>query len=297
MKCLICGCTEDEVIYDDYIRDGAPGTLTSMKYKMHQCKQCHTIWHETDKQENLDYYQSAEYRNKLENSTEISSYYHLHDKEVLEKLQYTGTELFRNAKVADIGCAGGSFLDFVSGAANEIIAIEPSEVYRKHLSAKGYHTYAYAKEALTDYSERVDVVTSFDVIEHVDNPVEFMKDVYDLLKDGGKAVIGTPSDCPIMRELMGKEYEQKLLFSFQHPWILSKESFAMCCENAGFHKVSIVPKQRYGLSNVLFWLKEREPRGHCKYNFISETLDRVYQTEVEAKELADYLVAYVEKGN
>lgn len=296
MGCLICGCTEDEVIYDDYIRDGAPGTLTKIKYKMHQCKRCHTIWHETNKQENINYYQSTEYRNKLENNAEITAYYQLHDREVLEKLQYTGTELFRDVKVADIGCAGGSFLDFVSGPADEIIAIEPSEVYREHLSAKGYQTYAYAEEALKDYPKGVDVVTSFDVIEHVDNPAEFMKDVYDLLKDGGKAVIGTPSDCPIMRELMGKEYEQKLLFSFQHPWILSKESFAICCKKAGFKKVRIVPKQRYSLSNVLSWLKEREPRGHCKYSFISETLDSVYQTEVEAKGLADYLVAYVEKG-
>ena len=249
----------------------------------------------TDRQRNLDYYQSREYRDKLENSADISAYYRLHDREVLEKLEYTGTEVFRNAKVADIGCGGGSFLDFLSGAADEIVAVEPSAAYREHLEAKGYHTYMYAEDAVKDYMGALDVVTSFDVIEHVDDPVTFMKEVHHLLKPGGKAIIGTPSDCPVMRALMGKEYEQKLLYSFQHPWILSEKGFALCCETAGFHKISIVQKQRYGLSNVLSWLKERQPGGHRRYEFISETLDNAYRTEIEEKGLADYLVAYLEK--
>lgn len=295
MRCKICNFEETEIIYDDYIRDGAPGTLTKVKYQMHQCKSCGTIWHKTDQGENREFYQSAEYRNKLENSADPDHYYRLHDREVLEKLQYTGTELFRHARVADIGCGGGSFLDFLAGPADEIVAIEPSAVYREQLAGRGYSAFAYAADALADFKESLDVVTSFDVIEHADDPVAFMEEVYRLLKPGGKAVIGTPSDCPVMRALMGKEYEKKLLFSFQHPWILSRESFKICCKRAGFTQVRIEQKQRYGLSNLLSWLKEREPMGHCRYDFVSDTLERVYQSELEAKGLADYLIAYVTK--
>lgn len=297
MQCLICGSADVEVIYDDFIRDGAPCTLTKEKYEMFQCEDCGTIWHKADRKRNREYYQSREYRDKMENSADVSSYHRFHDREVLEKLEYTGTELFRNAKVADLGCGGGSFLDFISGAADEIIAVEPSVVYREYLTAKGYHTYAYAENALNDYSEALDVVTSFDVIEHVDDPVMFMEEVYRLLKPGGKAIIGTPSDSPVIRGLMGREYEQKLLFSFQHPWILSEKGFSLCCEKAGFRNISIVQKQRYGLSNLLSWLKEREPRGrYCRLDFISQTLEQTYRLEIEKQGKADYLVAYLEKG-
>lgn len=295
MDCLICGNNNVKIIYHDFIRDGGPGTLTSRKYEMYQCDKCGTIWHEIDREENAAYYQSKKYREQLEKNASPDNYYALHDKEVLEKLEYTGTEIYRNAIVADIGCGGGSFLDFISGAASRIVAIEPSEVYRLNLKQKAYEVFTYAKDAVPVFGGHVDVVTSFDVIEHVDNPISFMEDVYDLLREGGAGIIGTPSDCPVMRQLMGNIYEQKLLYSFQHPWILSTQGFELCCKKAGFSKVVIRQRQRYGLGNLIAWLKDKEPSGQKSYEFITETLNRAYQAELEAQGWADYLIAYVEK--
>ena len=293
-KCRICGSSSIAVIYDDYIRDGGLGTLTKEKFKMYQCEQCETIWH-TKIEDSLAYYQSTEYRQKLENAVDIESYYRAHDKEVLEKLQYTGTDIYRNKVVADIGCGGGSFLDFISGAADAVIAIEPSSAYRMELSMKKYHVFPYASGAIKEWEGKVDVVTSFDVIEHVDDPVEFMRDVYGLLKSGGKAVIGTPSECPVMRRLLGNIYEKKLLFSYQHPWILSKESFRICCKQAGFAEIRIESKQRYGMSNMISWLIEKTAKGHCHYEFVTETLDNAYKKQLEEMDNGDYWVAYVVK--
>ena len=163
------------------------------------------------------------------------------------------------------------------------------------MAERGYHTYTYASEAAKDWNNKLDVVTSFDVIEHVDNPTDFMKDVYSLLAESGKAIIGTPTDCPIMRELIGKDYEQGLLYSFQHIWILSEDGFRKCCENAGFTKVVIKQYQRYGLSNMLVWLRDKKPKGHVKFDFVSDSLDSVYRHEIEKAGQGDYIVAYVEK--
>lgn len=297
MKCKICGHEKIAVIYNDYIRDGAVETLTENKYKMFQCEKCGVIWHDINEEVNAQFYQSAQYRLALEKDAAIGHYYELHDREVLEKLQYTGTDIFRNKIVADIGCGGGSFLDFVSGAAAKTIGIEPSSLYREQLVQKGHDTYAYASQANADYKGAVDVITSFDVIEHVDNPLDFLKDVYNLLKCDGKgyAVIGTPSDAPVMRELLGKVYEQKLLYSFQHPWILSEKSYKILCEKAGFSEIRIVQKQRYGMGNMISWLLYKKPAGHSSYDFISETLDGAYRNEIEKAGLADYLIAYLKK--
>lgn len=292
--CKICRSDDIEVIYDDYIRDGGIGNFTKDKYKMYQCKNCKTIWHDIDNKSE-QYYKSSDYRNSLEKSSDIKEYYSLHDREVLEKLQYTGTEIYRNNIVADIGCGGGSFLDFLSGAADEIIAIEPSAKYRVSLAEKGYKTYAYAKEAYDEFFGKVGVITSFDVIEHVDSPSDFIKEVYELLKTGGKAIVGTPTDCPVMRELLGNVYEQELLYSYQHPWILSKDSFELICKEAGFKNIKISYVQRYGLSNMISWLIKKQPMGHVKYDFVTKTLDAVYRTEFEKQEVADYIIAYLEK--
>lgn len=295
MRCKICSSENTKIIYDDNIRNGAINSYTDEKYQMYQCLDCGTIFHRLDTEKSNEYYQSKEYRQELEHTAEINDYYRNHDREVLEKLEYTGTDIFRNSIVADIGCGGGSFLDFVSGAADQIVAIEPSKEYRESLLKKGYHTYPYAADAMNDFEGKCDVVTSYDVIEHVNSPVEFMADVYHLLKFGGVGIIGTPTDCPFMRSLLGHTYEKKLLFSYQHPWILSGKSFEMCCTKAGFADVRIEYKQRYGLANMITWCIEKEPKGHNQFSSIAPALDDVYKRSLEQQQMADYIVAYVKK--
>lgn len=101
----------------------------------------------------LSIIQNQDYRKALEGTLEEEEFYYLHDKDNLDKLQYTGTQIFRNSSVADIGCGCGAFLDFVKGVADKIIAIEPSETYRKVMTKKGFDTYAYAKDATSVWGE------------------------------------------------------------------------------------------------------------------------------------------------
>lgn len=295
MKCQICGCDNIKIIYDGLIRNGGLGIYTAGNVSVYQCDKCHVIWH--DKViENLDqYYQSVEYRESLEGDSDIDKFYQRHDFENADKLKYTGVTVFRNKVVADIGCGGGAFLDYVKGVAREIVAIEPSELYRNVLNSKEYHAYQYAADAMDEWKGKVDVITSFDVIEHVESPQGFMKDVYTLLSEDGVAVIGTPTDAPVMRSLLGDIYEKKLLFSTQHLWIFGKKNLELLARQAGFKVSDIKYFQRYGLSNLLGWLKDKAPCGNSQIDFVTSVLDSVYKAEMERLEKADYIVMYLRK--
>lgn len=295
MKCKICGSENIDIIYNDLIRDGGLGQYTKKPIKIFQCKNCDVIWHDNEIADVKEYYETEEYRNELEGSSEEEKFYELHDKETLDKLNYTGTTIFRNKVVADIGCGCGAFLDYISGVAREVVAVEPSLKYRNIMSRKGFSTYSYADEAKKLYANKIDVITSFDVIEHVQSPESFIKDVYDLLTVGGKAIIGTPTDAPIMRSLLGKDYEKKLLFSTQHLWILSEKNLRMISEKCGFKNIDIKYYQRYGIDNMLGWLKEKEPKSGIKQKFITETLNNVWKAQLVDNRLADYIVLYLEK--
>ncbi len=297
MNCKLCGSNQVQIIYKGLIRDGGLGNYTKEPVSMLQCENCNVIWHDPVIDDLGQYYESQEYRNSLEGTSEEMEFYKKHDFETLSKFQYTGTDIFRQKVVADIGCGCGAFLDFLKGVASDIIAIEPSMTYREIMSRKGkFLTYAYAKDAFDKWKGKIDVATSFDVIEHVKNPVEFIKDVSILLKKGGKAIVGTPTDAPIMRSLLGDIYEKKVLFSTQHLWIFSEKSLRRISEIAGFQKVNIRYFQRYGIDNLLKWLVEKEPCSEIENrNYITMTLDAVWRSECRENGRADYIVLYLEK--
>ena len=295
MKCKLCNGKKIKTIYNGLIRNGGLGKYTTQNVPIYQCEDCKVIWHDNQFDNVQQYYESKEYREELEGSSEADKFYELHDKETLDKLSYTGTDIYRNKVVADIGCGCGAFLDFLKGASKEIIAVEPSEIYRKIMDKKGFQTYGYMSDALDNYENKLDVVTSFDVIEHVEDPKGFIKDIYRLLKEGGKAIIGTPTDAPIMRKLLGEIYEKKLLFSTQHLWIFSEKNLKLIAEQEGFSKVKVRYFQRYGIGNMMGWIKDKEPGTAVSDEFITETLDNVWKSQCSEKGLADYIVLYLEK--
>ena len=295
MKCKICNSEDIRIIYYGKIRKGGIGKYTKKDVSMYQCQKCQVIWHELKEKDIEDYYESTEYRDSLEGSSDINEFYKLHDKETMAKFTYTGTECFRHKVVADIGCGGGAFLDFLKGVAKEIVAVEPSLQYRKIMDEKEYHTYPYASEAVKDWIERVEVVTSFDVIEHVENPILFLKEIYQLLKTGGEAIIGTPTDAPVMRTMLGEIYEKKLLFSTQHLWIFAEDNLKRMAKQAGFEQMETKYFQRYSLNNFIGWMKEERACGEPEYSFVSDTMNQVWKTELGSKGMADYIVLYLKK--
>lgn len=295
MKCKICGSEKNNIIYHGVIRDGGLGKYTADNVSIYQCNNCSVIWHDNRIENMQQYYESPEYRNILEGGADESLFYTLHDKETLDKLIYTGTDIFRNRVVADIGCGCGAFLDFLKGVAKEIIAVEPSEIYRKIMAEKGFSTYAYTGDAKRNYRNKVDIVTSFDVIEHVERPEEFLGDIFELLREKGKAIIGTPTDAPVMRCLLGEDYEKKLLYSTQHLWIFSEKNLRVLSEKIGFSQTIIKYYQRYGIGNMLGWVKDKAPGTPIEETFVTSTLDSVWKSQCTDQKLSDYIVLKLEK--
>jgi len=289
LKCKLCGCEGAGIAYQGHIRDGKVGSLYKDVVTMYRCPRCGTIWHEDLRNNYTFYYESEAYRQSLEGTSEIREFYRMHDGESQEKFRYIGTEIFRDKIVADIGCGGGAFLDYVNTVAKQVVAVEPSLTYRKAMAEKGFTVFPYTTDALGEYRGMVEVAVSFDVIEHVQDPLAFVKENAELLADGGRAFIGTPTDAPVMRELLGEAYES-FLFSTQHPWVLGKGSFRWIAEQCGIRDCRCRFYQRYGLGNLIYWLLNKKPGRHKQYDFITGGLDAHWRADLEDRELSDYIV-------
>ena len=105
--------------------------------------------------------------------------------EVIEALSGLFTE---KTNVLDIGCNTGEFLDFAKSRGCKTSGIEPSIACRDIIESKG-HKY-YSSFADTGGS-RFDVITAFDLIEHLYDIHSFMNCCADRLEENGVLVICT----------------------------------------------------------------------------------------------------------
>jgi SAM-dependent methyltransferase len=228
-------------------------------------------------------------------SVDLNIFYQKHDAEILDKLNYTGTEIYRDKVYMDVGCGGGGLADFIRGVAQKVVLIEPTNGFAIKLREKDYEVYPDAKNALEYYSGKIQLLTSYDVIEHVEDPQIFLNDIYDLLEPGGVAFIGTPTEYPVLRKLLYERAFDSFVFSVQHLWVFSGKNLKLMARKCGFSNYDIQYFQRFGIGNLISWLQTGEPHGEVAYEFVTKSLDSVYKSEMAREETAEYLVLRLEK--
>jgi 2-polyprenyl-3-methyl-5-hydroxy-6-metoxy-1,4-benzoquinol methylase len=150
------------------------------------------------------------------------------------------------------------------------------------------------RDAFNKFSDKIDVLTSFDVIEHVSDPQEFTNDIFNLTSEGGQIIVGTPGEYRHLREMVGSDFDS-FIFSIQHPWVFAEKGLTTLFEKAGFKNVKIKQFANYGLGNVFAWLKEKTPKGNITYPCISETINEAWKSNLAERGYGDYLVVYATK--
>jgi 2-polyprenyl-3-methyl-5-hydroxy-6-metoxy-1,4-benzoquinol methylase len=107
----------------------------------------------------------------------------------------------KNLKVLDIGCNTGELLDFARLQGCYTFGIEYSESSHNFLKEKGHIIFA----DIVNINERFDIITAFDLIEHLYNVPDFLNSCFNQLLPGGYLIIFTGNImCLTARFLKGK---------------------------------------------------------------------------------------------
>ncbi len=118
-----------------------------------------------------------------------------------------GLELSSETEVLDVGCAGGAFVRAARDLGVSVIGVEPS----KWLSAYARTTYhldvrtgTLAEQ--TFVADSFDLVTLWDVIEHLSDPGAELERIHKLLKPSGLLVVNYPDFGSAPAQLLGKKW-------------------------------------------------------------------------------------------
>lgn len=95
-----------------------------------------------------------------------------------------------NSRILDIGCGNGDFLKVSTDLGYDTTGVDISKEAVDYCVKSGYKA-----ELMSDFEgveKTFDVITMWDVIEHVQNPMELVNFAKKYLKEGGVIVIKTP---------------------------------------------------------------------------------------------------------
>ena len=102
----------------------------------------------------------------------------------------------RGKRILDIGCGGGRFLWLMKNLGAEVTGLElndPRIQYSQSVYGVDVRKFPVGHEFWQDqFQEKFDVVTMWDVIEHVDFPGQMIEDAVRLLAPGGLFLLDTP---------------------------------------------------------------------------------------------------------
>lgn len=103
----------------------------------------------------------------------------------------------KNSSIVEIGCGPGNFLEKVQSYVARACGTEHNEHALRIARAKGLQIFG-ADEDASDVKGLFDSVFSFHVLEHVADPVGFLRELRSWVKPGGKIGISVPNqDGPL----------------------------------------------------------------------------------------------------
>jgi 2-polyprenyl-3-methyl-5-hydroxy-6-metoxy-1,4-benzoquinol methylase len=91
----------------------------------------------------------------------------------------------------DIGCSFGLFLTLAKNAGYIVTGVETAVDAAKSVSEQGLNIKCGYVQDLNLPESYYDVITLFEVIEHLASPVELLKECYRILRPGGLLLIST----------------------------------------------------------------------------------------------------------
>ena len=293
-KCEICGGKFNE-IYSGAIRDGAYRGCKRHAI-VYECTCCKVQRLREEDCIPEEFYETGQYRELLEESLENKNAVVEQDEMQHYTLQAFFPQSLRGANILDVGCGAGSLLDMLKNVSSSQIGIEPCGPYLESLTKRGHKVYSSLSEAIEDKKGMIDYGFSIQVIEHVKNPIEFLKEIRKLIKPGGRLLISTPNRNDILMSLLKEKFYQ-FFYRTQHRWYFDEYSLIKCAELSGFRVNNVSFIHRYGMANTLYWLRDEEPKGLLAMDSIDDMHDAFWKASLEKNKQSDnmYIELLVEK--
>ncbi len=195
---------------------------------LHKCKFCLSVYRNTYSKEILNIYDDQYYdywglENNFDDVKQIKIKSSLCYLQLLQKFI---PQSAKKINLLDIGCAHGFMLEVSKQFNFESFGIDISPAITIALK-KGYTVFDSSLIELNLPSNKFDVITMIDTLEHIPAPSEYLKEIYRVLRNGGHFLILTPNVSSIAAKLFRGSWPH---FKEEHLIYFNKSSLVSLLE-------------------------------------------------------------------
>jgi 2-polyprenyl-3-methyl-5-hydroxy-6-metoxy-1,4-benzoquinol methylase len=232
------------------------------------CRNCDLGFLWSTSASDLEKYYARDYRQHVSHKAEPAP---TNPEEIFEAYRrYQGDRLKiviplleKDSSILEIGASAGQFLRNLDWNGVRRCAIEPDPACCEFMKRMDIETDDKMLAQSRFRVEQFNVIAAFQVLEHTEDPIFFLKTIKSMLKPGGKAVIEVPNLHDALRGVWGIPEYQAFYFHSDHRFYFTARSLRAISKLAGFKNPEIRYTQDYNLLNHLHWLMNRAPQPDC----------------------------------
>ena len=235
------------------------------------CSNCSHGFLDSQNNSNLEKFYETEYRKEYSHksekeSTNAKEIFEVYKEYQKERLDWIRPFLKKDYAFLEVGASSGQFLVHIKELISNINAIELDKdccLFLSKIIGVNVENKILSKSKFR--SRKFDIVCSFQVLEHVEDPIEFLMELKSVTNKGGKIFIEVPNLNDPLLEVWDVEKYKTFFYHSAHLHYFTGTSLEKVAIKAGFDKnaININYSQDYNLLNHIHWVINNMPQVDC----------------------------------
>lgn len=231
-----------------------------------ECEACHLIYVPIPAPEFTSMYKEEYYASASETGgyKNYSGEFESHKLTFTKRLEESESLLGQVGRLLDLGCALGHLGVTAKRRGWDVYVTDVSEFAVIETRKKfGVNGFVSAPHKLAVKPARFDLITMFDVIEHLSHPMDLLRDTRRALSSHGILHLTTPNAKSWSAKLMGRHWYH--LKPDEHLLYFTPQTLRSCLERSGFEVLKIKPVCTYMRIDDIFMRLERYSKRGAKF--------------------------------
>lgn len=170
-----------------------------------------------------------------ENYPTSSLDWHKNESDFYKRIYTSGLDLVSlhqgAGNLLDIGCSSGYFLSIATSRGYNAFGVEPNKLESSHAKDNGINIIGSTIEDIPK-NLKFNVISMWDVLEHIDSPSNFIGNLKSILYPGGIVLIQVPTSESLAARIMRDKCN--MFDGIEHLTLFSRKSLMRCFSNCGF---------------------------------------------------------------